>query len=59
MNVKIVGFKVNVDRSTCYYKVEIPDVDFVRVNGRKEIEKKLGHYMRLALEKSDFISVRK
>jgi len=62
MIVKIVGFKVGVDRSTCYYKVTIPDVDLYTQKYDEEerlsIELKLGHYMRLALEKSDFVSVR-
>jgi len=51
--IKIVGFKVGKDKSTCYYKVE--------VNLEDELDAKdsLGHYMFLALKKSDFVSVRK
>lgn len=69
MIVKIVGFKVGKDRSTCYYKITIPEFsDETEVLTYKKkmyfsmnelIEKEVGHYMRLALEKSDFVSVRK
>lgn len=66
--IKIVGFKVGEDRSTCYYKV--PDVPFgafeaIAVKGDsqeekdKEVEKVLGHYLYLALKKSDYVSIRK
>jgi len=67
--VKIVGFKVGKDKSACYYKIEIPEYDdekkiilhkgkmYFSIN--ELIEKQIGHYMRLALEKSDFVSVRK
>lgn len=72
MIVKIVGFKVNQDRSTCYYKVECPNLDVKSMEYQlrkgkektegdfnREIESVIGHYMRLALQKSDFVSVRK
>ena len=53
MIVKIVGFKVGRDKSTCYYKVDVANYH------PDDAEVKLGHYLRLALEKSDFVSVRK
>jgi len=69
MIVKIVGFKVGKDRSTCYYKLEIPEFSdetkALTYKGKmyfsmnELVEKTVGHYMRLALEKSDFVSVRK
>jgi len=70
MIIKIVGFKVNVDRSTCYYKVDVPEpltldwglrkgLDKTDKEFTKEIEQVIGHYMWLALKKSEFVSVRK
>jgi len=63
--VKIVGFKVGVDKSTCYYKVDTPVLEphsfDWQMSGVKEedVERALGHYLLLALRKSDFVSVRK
>jgi len=54
MIVKIVGFKVGKDRSACYYKV-----DLAEMQTEQEIEAALGHHLNLALKKSDFVSVRK
>jgi len=53
MIIKIVGFKVGQDRSMCYYKLILdePLDDFDTM--------KLGRKMKQALEKSDFVSVRK
>ena len=42
MTIKIVGFKVGRDRSTCYYKVEIEGLEV------REINEKLGIAMRKA-----------
>jgi len=72
LTVKIVGFEVNRDKSTCYYKVKVPNLNPLSMDYQiskgsvktekefnKEIEAVLGHYLRLALLKSDFVSVRK
>ena len=70
MIIKIVGFKVGKDRSTCYYKVDVPkpnslewEISKGSDKSNKEFEKGIeaviGHYMWMALKKSDFVSVRK
>ena len=69
MIVKIVGFKVDRDKSTCYYKIDIPEkgsLDYgVRKGNLSEkafdeiLDEMLGHKLMLALKKSDFVSVRK
>jgi len=69
MIIKIVGFKVGRDRSTCYEKIEVPNPgsldwgirkgDLTEKEFREKIERIIGREMWKALLKSDFISVRK
>ena len=54
MKVRIVGFRIDQGRSTCYYKLDREK--YTNVNGWIEA---LGKKMNLALQKSHFISVRK
>jgi len=61
VKIKIVGFKVGLSRPTCIKTVELKPGE-IYVVGSKHIGSatvKLGEEVAKALDKSDFISIRK
>ena len=58
MKIKIVGFKVGVDRATFYKKIEIDDVAY-RQDKNLGVSAEVGMILLSALDRSDFVSVRK
>lgn len=59
MIVKIVGFKLGQKQLTCDFEVPLGREKDYEGDYKGMVESELGWFLRIALEKSDFVSVRK